>query len=136
MPVQAAVRTYCPEEVSAEKLRSTRQAQAKLTARGWFARDRATSTTSGIYFDSMPGAWPGPTSTNASTLEVGAPMTARSEWTRNQACLDAVSPWSLAGHVARARHAGAAAFFAEREPPASSRGYRRTATASARRHRG
>jgi hypothetical protein len=46
MPVQAAVRTYCPEEVSAEKLRSTRQAQAKLTARGWFARDRATSTTS------------------------------------------------------------------------------------------
>lgn len=39
-PLQAAVRTYCLEEVCAEKLRSTRQTQAKLTARGW-ARPRA-----------------------------------------------------------------------------------------------
>jgi predicted nucleotidyltransferase component of viral defense system len=39
-PLQAAVRTYCLEEVCAEKLRSTRQTQAKLTARAW-ARPRA-----------------------------------------------------------------------------------------------
>lgn len=38
--LEAAVRTYCLEEVCAEKLRSMRQTQAKLTARGW-ARPRA-----------------------------------------------------------------------------------------------
>ena len=35
-----SVRTYGLEEISAEKLRSTRQTQAKLAARGW-ARSRA-----------------------------------------------------------------------------------------------
>jgi predicted nucleotidyltransferase component of viral defense system len=39
-PLSAAVRTYCLEEICAEKLRSTRQTHAKLTARGW-ARPRA-----------------------------------------------------------------------------------------------
>jgi predicted nucleotidyltransferase component of viral defense system len=39
-PMQAAVHTYSLEEVSAEKLRSIRQTQAKLMARGW-ARPRA-----------------------------------------------------------------------------------------------
>jgi len=39
-PLQAAVLTYSLEEVCAEKLRSTRQTHAKLTARGW-ARPRA-----------------------------------------------------------------------------------------------
>lgn len=38
--LEAAIRTYCLEEVCAEKLRSMRQTQAKLTARGW-ARPRA-----------------------------------------------------------------------------------------------
>lgn len=33
--LEAAVRTYDLEEICAEKLRSTRQTQAKLTARGW-----------------------------------------------------------------------------------------------------
>ena len=33
--VSAVVRTYDLEEICAEKLRSTRQTQAKLTARGW-----------------------------------------------------------------------------------------------------
>lgn len=37
--LEATVRTYCLEEVCAEKLRSMRQTQAKLTARGW-ARPR------------------------------------------------------------------------------------------------
>jgi Nucleotidyl transferase AbiEii toxin, Type IV TA system len=38
--MQAALRTYCLEEVCAERLRTTRQTQAKLAARGW-ARPRA-----------------------------------------------------------------------------------------------
>src|SRR5687768_4062206 len=38
--LEAAVRTYGLEEICAEKLRSTRQTHAKLTARGW-ARSRA-----------------------------------------------------------------------------------------------
>jgi predicted nucleotidyltransferase component of viral defense system len=37
--LDAAIRTYTLEEICAEKLRSTRQTQAKLTARGW-ARPR------------------------------------------------------------------------------------------------
>jgi len=37
--LEAAVRTYDLEEICAEKLRSTRQTQAKLTVRGW-ARPR------------------------------------------------------------------------------------------------
>jgi uncharacterized protein len=39
-PVDVSVRTYCLEEICAEKLRSTRQTQGKLAARGW-ARPRA-----------------------------------------------------------------------------------------------
>ncbi|HZN95815.1 MAG TPA: nucleotidyl transferase AbiEii/AbiGii toxin family protein [Myxococcales bacterium] len=38
-PFDAAIRTYDLEEICAEKLRSTRQTQVKLTARGW-ARPR------------------------------------------------------------------------------------------------
>lgn len=37
---EVSVRTYCLEEICAEKLRSTRQTHAKLAARGW-ARSRA-----------------------------------------------------------------------------------------------
>src|SRR5262245_7425385 len=37
---EASVRTYCLEEICAEKLRSTRQTQVKLATRGW-ARPRA-----------------------------------------------------------------------------------------------
>lgn len=37
--LDAAVRTYAPEEICAEKLRSTRQTRAKLITRGW-ARPR------------------------------------------------------------------------------------------------
>lgn len=38
-PLDVAIRTYSLEEICAEKLRSTRQTQAKLAARGW-ARSR------------------------------------------------------------------------------------------------
>src|SRR5262249_4792388 len=44
-PFDVAIRTYSLEEIAAEKLRSTRQTQARLAARGW-VRPRARD-----YFD-------------------------------------------------------------------------------------